>query len=274
VRRCGALNAAGSIMGMWQHRYLVLRMARRDVLGRYRGAILGALWSFINPIFMLTVYTLVFGVVFGTRWGTEVGSRFDYAIVLFAGLIVYNMFAEILSRAPHLVVGNPHYVKKVVFPLEILPLVAASSALFHALIGVGVLVVFQATLSDLPVPLTVTLVPIVLLPFLILVIGLAWILASLGVYVRDISQPINAVVTAFLFLSPILYPPEALPQEMQVAVLANPLTFIIEQVRNVAVWGKFPDLAGLALYTVASVTVWLGGLWCFQATRGGFADVL
>lgn len=261
---------------LWGQRELIVEMARREVVGRYRGSILGLFWSLLNPIFMLAVYTFVFSVVFRARWNLDAApadSKLSFAVVLFAGLIVYNLFAEMITRAPSLVVGNVNYVKRVVFPLDILPLVAAGSALFHMLVSLLVLLVFQVAITA-SVPPTALFVPLVWAPFLLLVLGLTWALASLGVFLRDIAQPIGVLVTAFLFLSPILYPTSALPEGIRGVTYLNPLTFIIEQTRAVLLWGSPPAWGGLALYAVLGATsAWLGWLW-FQKTRKGFADVL
>lgn len=259
---------------LWGTRNLIWQMVKREVVGRYRGSLLGVLWSFLNPIFMLAVYTFVFGVVFRARWGGgEIANKADFAIVLFAGLIIYNFFAEMVNRAPGLVVGNANYVKKVVFPLEILPLVTAGSALFHTVVSIGVLLLFQL-LSGHGLSATAWLFPVVLAPLVVLCIGLAWILASLGVFLRDIAQVIGLLVTAMFFLSPIVYPASALPESARMLLLANPLVFIIEQGRAVLIWGQWPNWAGLLLYALVSGVVALAGYAWFQKTRSAFADVL
>ena len=179
------------------------------------------MWSLFTPLFMLAVYTFVFGTVFKARWtppdtpaaGAEHATA-EFAIVLFAGLIVFQLFGEVITRAPGLVLANVSYVKKVVFPLEILPVVAMASALFHS--GVSLLVLFAAMLGfNGSIPVTAVLLPIVLAPYTGLILGLAWFLASLGVYVRDIGQILSTLVTALMFLSPIFFPPSALPEWMR-----------------------------------------------------------
>ena len=257
-----------------QHRQLIMQMIQREVVGRYKGSVMGLGWSFFNPILMLTVYTFVFSVVFKARWGLDPNeSKTQFAVVLFVGMIVHALFAEVLNRAPSLILSNVNYVKRVVFPLEILPVITMGAALFHTLISLLVLlsafVIFNGYLHW-----TVIFIPLVLLPFIILTLGIAWMLASLGVFVRDIGQTIGIVVTVMMFLSPIFYPVTALPEEFRPLLMANPLTFIIEQSREVMIWGHLPDFAGVALYTIeSSVFAWLGFAW-FQKTRKGFADVL
>jgi len=261
------------IRSLWRNRHLAWQLAKRDVVGRYRGSVLGILWSFFNPVLMLAVYTFVFSVVFKARWAGGSESKTEFAIVLFAGMIVHALFAECVNRAPGLILSNVNYVKKVVFPLEILPWVALGAALFHATISVVVLLLFYLIVNQ-SLQWTAIFLPVVLVPFVLLVMGLSWFLASLGVYVRDVGQTIGIVTTVLMFLSPVFYPVSALPEAFQPWLLANPLTFIIEQAREVLIWGHLPDWRGLALYAVVSVGVaWLGYVW-FQKTRKGFADVV
>tara|TARA_R100001369_G_scaffold92846_2_gene140381 strand:- start:15123 stop:15794 length:672 start_codon:yes stop_codon:yes gene_type:complete len=223
---------------------------------------------------MLLVYTFVFSVVFNARWGvSEDETSTQFAVVLFAGLVVHSFFAEVLSKAPGLVLGSTNYVKKVVFPLEILPAIALGSAIFHTAISLLVLQFAYIAFTGIP-PWTILLSPIVFFPLAVLSLGVAWMLAALGVYLRDIGQFIGVIITVLLFLSPIFFPIDRLPEEYQVLILLNPLTFIIEQAREVLIWGRLPDWKGLAVYTFFStIFAWLGYAW-FQKTRKGFADVL
>jgi lipopolysaccharide transport system permease protein len=259
---------------LWRNRQLIVQMTRREVAGRYKGSVMGLAWSFFNPVFMLAVYTFVFSVVFKARWGLGGDeSKTQFAVVLFVGMIVHGLLAEVLNRAPGLILGNVNYVKKVVFPLEILPVVSMGAALFHSLVSLGVLliafVIFNGYLHW-----TAVFAPLVVLPLVILTLGLAWMLASLGVFLRDVGQTIGIITTVMLFLAPVFYPITALPEEMRPWIMANPLTFIIEQAREVLIWGHLPNWFGLAVYTlVATVVAWAGYAW-FQKTRKGFADVI
>lgn len=259
---------------LWRNRQLIVQMTKREVVGRYQGSALGLVWSFLNPVFMLAVYTFVFSVVFKARWG--IGgeeSKTQFAVVLFVGMIVHGLFAEVLNRAPGLILSNVNYVKKVVFPLEILPIVSLGAALFHSLISLGVLLIAFVLFNGY-LQWTAVLAPLVLLPLVILTMGLAFMLASLGVFLRDVGQTIGIITTVMLFLAPVFYPVTALPEEMRPWIMANPLTFIIEQAREVLIWGRLPDWAGLGIYTlVATAVAWAGYAW-FQKTRKGFADVL
>jgi len=259
---------------IWHHRHLIQQMTWREIIGRYKGSMFGLAWSFFNPLIMLAVYTFVFSTVFKARWGIETTeSKTDFALVLFLGLIIHAFFAEVLNRAPTLILSNPNFVKKVVFPLEILTIINLGAASFNALIGVIALLVGFLLLNGVP-SWTVVYAPLTLLPLLPLTLGLGWILASLGVYLRDITQITGIITTALLFLAPVFYPVTALPEAYQSFLYINPLTYPIEQSRAVIILGQSPDLIGLIVYTVISMKICLIGFWWFQKTRKGFADVL
>lgn len=260
------------LQSLLKHRSLIYQMSKREVVGRYKGSAMGLLWSFFNPILMLVVYTFVFSAIFKARW-PGVTNNLEFAGILFAGLIVYSLFSECVSRAPNLILSNVNYVKKVVFPLEILPWVTLGASLFHAMISILVLLGFMWVLRG-DLHWTVVFFPLVVLPLLMLTMGLSWALASLGTYIRDIGQAIGIVMMAMMFLSPIFYPASAFPESYRTFFYLNPLTFIIEQSREVLLWGHLPNWQGLGAYLFASVFIaWLGFAW-FQKTRRGFADVL
>ena len=264
-------------LSLKRHYPLILQLIKREVVGRYRGSLLGMLWSLINPILMLAIYTFVFSVVFKIRMDHQDGSIYDdkfaFALVLFVGLIIFNLFSECLSRAPGLILANVNYVKKIIFPLEILPWVNLGSALFHASISFSVLLGFLL-LIDHPIHWTSIYLPIIVLPLLFLIIGLSWFLASIGVFVRDIGQFIGLILTMLMFMSPIFYPASALPASVRDYLFLNPLTFIIEQTRTVILYGQSPNWIGLAAYYVIALLIaWAGMVW-FEKTRKGFADVL
>jgi lipopolysaccharide transport system permease protein len=257
------------------HRTLIVQMTKREVVGRYKGSAFGLAWSFFNPVFMLVVYTFVFSEIFNARWGGAGAneSKTQFAVILFVGMIVLGFFSEVLNRSAGLILGNVNYVKKVVFPIEILPVISMMAALFHSLISVSVFLLAFLLFNGY-LHWTVVFAPFVLLPLVILATGLAWFLASLGVFLRDIGQTIGILTTVLMFLSPVFFPITAVPERFRPFIMANPLTFIIEQARDVLVWGRLPDWPGLAIYTVvASLIAWAGFAW-FQKTRKGFADVL
>jgi lipopolysaccharide transport system permease protein len=261
------------ISSFWRNRSLIRAAIKREIFGRYRGSLFGILWSLFNPLLMLVIYTLVFGTILKARWGGGGESHVEFGLVLFAGLMTFNLFSESINRAPNLIVSNPNYVKKVVFPLEILPCVVVGSTLFHLVISLGVWIAAYFVFYGMP-PATIIYFPLVLLPLLLLILGLSWILASLGVFLRDVSQFTTIVTTAMMFLSPVFYPASALPENYRFLLYLNPLTPAIEYSRDVLYWGKQPDFALLGIYlSAAALFAWLGFAW-FQKTRKGFADVL
>ena len=259
---------------LWRNRRLVWQMARREVVGRYRGSMMGVAWAFVQPILMLGVYTFVFSVVFNARWGLgEQESRGTFAITLFVGLIVHGLFAEVSNRAPTLVLGNANYVKRVVFPLEVFPWIVMGSALFHAGVSLLVLLGAQVLLMH-QLPWTFLFFPLVIAPLVLGTLGLGWFLAALGVYVRDIGQVTTLVTTVLLFLSPVFYPVSALPAGLRGWLYLNPLTFVIEQSRAVLLFGQPPHWGLWLLFLGLGLVICWAGFWWFQRARNGFADVV
>lgn len=257
----------------WRHRELIGNHVRRDVIGRYRGSFLGILWSFLNPVLMLAVYTFVFSAVFQSRWSGSGQTKTEFALILFAGLIIFNYFAECFNRAPGLVLAHSNYVKKVLFPLEILPVVSVVSALFHTLISIGVWVLVYLLTVGVP-HLTLLLFPLALVPLTLLLLGLSWWLASLGVYLRDVGQIAGVITTMLMFLSPIFFPIEALPADYRPLLSWNPLAPAIAMMRDLLFWGVPLGLTDYLTYlSLCAGAAWLGFAW-FQKTRKGFADVL
>lgn len=235
---------------------------------------MGLAWSFFNPILLLVVYTFIFGVVFKSRWGgAETHSTGEFALIIFSGMVVHGLFAECFNRAPMMIVGNPNYVKKIIFPLEVLPWVGLGAALFHTCVSLIVLLVAELIIKG-GVPWTACLFPLVLLPLIILTMGFSWFLAATGVYIRDISQMTGIVTTILMFLSPMFYPMTAVSEAYRPLMFLNPLTFIIESTRDVLIWGQVPNLVHLVIYYVVSLLVAWAGFYWFQKTRKGFADVL
>jgi lipopolysaccharide transport system permease protein len=268
-----SMSPVAMIKSVLVNRILIYVLIRREVIGRYKGSMLGILWSFFTPVFMLVVYTFVFSVVFKARWSGGGESKSEFALVLFAGLLVFNLFSECINRAPGLVLANTNYVKKIVFPLETLPLVSLGAALFHMAVSLLAWLVFYIVLFGTP-PVTALLLPLVLLPLVLLTLGISWFLASISVYLRDIGQFIGIIITAMLFLSPIFYPLSTLPQSYQAVLQANPLTLPVEMVRDVMFWGRPPQWEHLAVYSAIAVLIACCGFAWFQRTRKGFADVI
>lgn len=256
-----------------KHRSLTFELTQREILGRYRGASFGLLWSLISPFLMLLVYTMAFGFIMKGRWPGSTGSTTDFALILFAGLTVHGFFAECFTRAPQLIVSNTSYVKRVVFPLDILVWSMTLSALFHLFMNMLVLLLLSLCVKG-SIHLTAVLLPVVVLPLVILTVGIGWIISALGVYLRDIGQIAGVIAAAMLFLSSAIIPVESVPASYRIVFELNPLTFIINQVREVVIWGRLPNWTGLLLYTLIAYMVALVGHRMFNKLRVGFADVL
>lgn len=252
---------------------LLSELVRGEIAGRYRGSVLGVLWSLASPLLLLAAFTFVFGTVFQTRWGGAAAGHGEYALLLFPGILLHGLLAEAITRAPGLVTAVPNYVKKVVFPLEFLPVVAVATALFHALVGFVVLAAALVVLRG-ALPLTAVALPAIVAPYVMLLLGVAWVLASLGVYLRDIAQVTGLVSMLLMFLSPVLYPVSALPEQYRAWLALNPLTLPLEETRAVLIFGRWPDWSALGVYTAIALAVAAAGYWWFQKSRKGFADVI
>jgi lipopolysaccharide transport system permease protein len=265
-------HRAALLLGLHSHRQLLLQLVGRDIVCRYRGTLFGTVWAFLNPLLMLSVYTVVFGIFLHARWANTENSL-QFSVVLFAGLIVFNFFSECLNRAPMLIGAHANYVKKVAFPLELLPWMIVGTSLFHASISLLAWTIFSAFVYG-TVRWTLIFIPLVFVPLIFMTVGISWIISSLGVYVRDIAQVIGLLTSIAMFLCPIFYAIESLPKPFQVVLLVNPLTLIIQQARRVMIDGTIPDFKALAIHAAASMLfAWLSLAW-FQRARDGFADVL
>ena len=255
------------------HHGLIFSLIQREIESRYRGSILGLGWSLIVPATMLIVYTFVFTVIFKARWNLEIEGPAEFALLLFSGLIVFQFFSECITRAPSLMLENIPYIKRVVFPLEVLGMVSIGTALINVFLSSTILMIGYVFIRGIP-PLTAFFFPIVFLPFALLVLGLVWFFSSIGVYLQDLKQFVGAVIPLFLFLSPVFYPIEALPERFIFFIYLNPLTFIIEQMRSVLFYGEMPNFVGLFSYSLFAMFIaWMGYLW-FSLTKYGFPDVV
>jgi lipopolysaccharide transport system permease protein len=276
-KRDGVELSAHSIQPMlvlssaWRHRELIGHLVKREILSRYRGSFFGIFWSFLQPLIMLAVYTVVLGYFLHARWpGTQ--NSFDYSLILFSGLILFNFFAECISRAPNLVVANPNYVKKIVFPLEILPWVIVIAGLFHMVLSLIAWGVFNLLVHH-EIHWTVLFLPVLICPLALIALGVCWFLCAAGVFFRDVGQIVTPLLQALMFLSPLFYSINGFPPLIQKLLMVNPLTYVVEQARSVMIQGAMPG-RGIGLYWLVSfVVAWLGFAW-FQHTRDGFADVL
>lgn len=247
-------------------------MIKREVLGRYRGSFFGLAWSLLSPLLMLGVYTFAFHELLGARWpGTE--GRQGFATMMFTGLIIHGLLGECLTRSPAAIAGSPNFVKRVVFPLTILPLVPVFTALFHASLSfltLGAIVL----LSGNKLSWTAIFLPLIVAPYVIFLCGLSWFMAAIGVYIRDVVQVSGMLSMAFLFLSPIFYPATAIPEQYKALADLNPITMIVEQARGALFMGNIPDWWGLGSYAAISLLAAMAGFWVFRSLRRGFSDVL
>lgn len=258
---------------LWNYRGLIKKFVKREIVDRYKGAYLGLFWSILHPVLILMIYTFVFSVVFKARWDTGSGSKSEFALILFCGLIAYNIFAESVNKASGLIINNANYVKKALFPLEIFPIVIVGSSLIHGLISIFVLIIGIALLLGV-LNWTLIFLPIVLLPILLISLGLVWFLSALGVFLRDIGYIVNVAVRALLFLSPIFYPISAFPKGYSNYFYLNPLSYVIEDVRRVLIWGQLPDWNWLMYGTLVGILITLLGYIFFQKAQRGFVNVL
>ena len=264
------LRVFGVLLQNWS---LVRRLATREIAARYRGSVLGLLWLLVTPLLMITIYTFVFAVVFKARWSVEESSKFEFGLNLFLGLLLFNVVAEILNRAPTLVLENVSYVKKVIFPLEIQAWVAILVALFNAAVGTLVLIVVQLFSRGLP-PLTAPLAFALVLPLTLFCLGILWFFSALGVYLRDLRHACGILTSILMFLSPLFYPLSAVPQRFRELMALNPLSTILEQARQLVFRGELPDLWSFLGMTALAWIFATFALWWFSVTKRGFADVV
>lgn len=269
------LSPVSLVTGAWRHRSLIRQLVRREIVGRYRGSIAGLSWSLLHPVLMLAIYTFVFSSVFGARWTglNGGGGHTHFAVVLFIGVIVHGMLSEAITKAPALILVNANLVKKVVFPLETLAWGLAGSALFHATVSMTILLL-AVWLLEGGMPVTALWLPVILLPVLLFSLGVIWALASLGVFLRDIAQIAGLVAVSMMFLAPVFYPIDALPESYRHWLFLNPITLPIEQARAALFAGVAPDARALLLYYGIAICAALLGYAWFQKSRRGFADVL
>lgn len=252
--------------------FLFSQLLGRELASRYKTTTLGFIWLLLQPLLMLGVYTLVFSGIFKTRWAGA-DTTADFALVLFAGLIVFNFLSELLVSAPTLIVGQPNYIKKVVFPVGILPVVRVAAAFVTALISLAILLVAQIAVGQAPSPSAV-LAPLILLEMVPMLLGIAWAISALGVYLRDIAQFVGIVSSMLLFLSPIFFPSSSIPKSLHALIDFNPLVTPMEQLRAVTVQHSLPNFSALAKHFVFSVFFAWFGFWLFRRLSRGFADVL
>lgn len=251
---------------------LVLSLARRELVARYKGSALGVIWAVLTPVVMIVIFTFIFAGIFNARFGVR-SSPWDYALYLFCGLLPWNMFQETLITSATTVISHANLVKRVVFPLETLPIAQALAALGNQLFGTLALLVAIVIIRQ-ELHRTVFWLPIVLLPQLMATLGAAWLIASLGVFLRDIAQGISLFLMAWMYLTPILYPESIVPERYRVFININPFTPLIRSYRRILIEGSPPDWPGLAYFTLFAIALFLFGYWWFAKTRKNFADVI
>ena len=268
-----SVNPSRLLRDYWHNRMLIKQLVKREIYGKFQGTHLGFIWVIFEPLLMLAVYTFVFHVIFNRHWYSEDETILEFSIILFSGLLVFNLFRETVNSAPRLVVRNVNYVKKVVFPLEVLPFVSLLSGLYNLCVSMSILVIIYVIVNG-QLHLEIMYVPIILFPYVLIIFGASLFLASIGVFLRDIAQIIGMLIMATLFLSAIFYPIESVPEKYQLWFHLNPVAFTVDQFRNALLWGQPPEWKWLALYYPVSMLISWSGFFWFQKTRKGFADVL
>ena len=258
---------------LYEHFDLIFQLSRRGIQSRYRGSVLGMLWSLLTPLLMLLIYSFVFSIVFKAKWNHPGAEDANFGIILFSGMIIHALFSEPMVMSASSITGSAQYVKKVVFPLEVMAWSTLVVTSFQALISFGILIVFMLIIG-MPIHATLLLFPVVVLPMMIFSLGVAWLLSSLTVFVRDIGQLVGIVATILLFISPVFYSIDRLPAHLQTIIYLNPISFIVDQMRMIAIYGEMPNWIGLGYYSVIALVMAWFGLIVFQRLRVGFADVL
>jgi lipopolysaccharide transport system permease protein len=268
------LNPFSALLGIWKYRDLLGQLIRRNIEGRYKGTIMGLVWMVVTPLVMLAVYTFVFGVIFKARWGAGLGdSKTAFALIMFCGMAVFNIFSESIDNSVSVVAGNPNYVKKVVFPLELLPVSSVLSACFFGLIWIGILLLGIIFFLH-KIYFTAIYLPLILIPLVLFSCGFSWFVASLGVFVRDLAHATKIILQILYFMTPIFYSVEMVPDNLKSILFLNPLTPIVQSARQVLMLGQLPDWYALGTVTLLSILTFQLGYFWFMKTKRGFADVL
>ena len=266
-------NPLSLVLLPWHYRELVLPLARRRILSRYRGSVLGVLWAVLNPLFMLAIYTFIFSVVFQAKWGADPGSRSGFALFLFSGLILYSVFSECVNEAPSLLITNKLYIRQLVFPTEVLAWISVLGSLFHLVVNWMILTLFYSVVIGAP-SFSVLYLPLTAIPIVLLSLGAVWFISSIGIYLRDLGHVVGLLTTALLFLSPIFYPASAVPAAFRAYYSFNPFVHILENSRMVLLHGSPPAWESLIISILGSwLFAWLGYIW-FMKAKKGFSDVI
>jgi lipopolysaccharide transport system permease protein len=251
---------------------LIVSLAKRDLLMRYKGSALGVFWAIITPVVTIAIFTFIFAGIFGARFSAST-SPWDYALYLFCAMVPWLMFQETLQQSATTIVSHANLVKRVVFPLETLPVAQAFSALGNQLFATIALLFAIAVLQH-QLHLTVLWLPLLLVPQMLLAIGAAWLLASLGVFLRDIVQGVSLVLMAWMYVTPIIYPETIVPERFRLLINLNPFTPLVRCYRRIFLDAQAPDWIGLGYFSLIALIVFVFGYWWFARTRKSFADVI
>ena len=262
------------VAGLWRRRELIGQFTKRNIELRHRGSRLGAFWALINPLSMLALYFVVFGIIYEQRFNVRPGeTAYDFALALFLGLALFHAFSETLAWAPGVITANPNFVKKVVFPLEVLPVANMGATAFHLAVSLGLVLAGSAFGHTVSLGWDVLWLPVLLLPLFLIAQGVAWALAAAGVFLRDIGQIMPFASTALLFGSAVMYPPSQIPESMQ-WLRFNPLLQIADLARQTVLWHQpMPMNVLLFIYAVAAL-VFVAGAIFFALLRKSFAEVI
>lgn len=259
---------------LWSHRELLWQFTLRNIEVRHRGSHLGLIWSFLNPLLMLGLYVAVFGFIFGGRFGVLPNETpVDYALGVFFGLTLFQFVAEVMGVSPVLIVSNPNFVKKVVFPLEILPASSVGGALFHLAISLG-LALLSLALFDRAIHVELLWLPIIIAPLVLFCLGISWLLAALGVFFRDIGQLMQFLTMALMYSSAVFFPASKISSSFWLILRFNPILQAIELARNTALWAQPINYLYLSYVYIAGFTVCILGHLAFSRLKPAFADVL
>lgn len=268
------LNPIRIVRHLIRHSHLIRQMTAREVRSRYKGTFLGTFWAFIQPLLLLGVYTFVFSVIFQAKWGSApADSKLGFALALFTGMLTFNILGETLNASPMLILMHENYVKKVIFPLEILPVVKLLGTVMHQVFGLGILFI-GIMVGGRAIPWTIIMLPLVWGAIALFALGWSYFLASLGVFVRDVQASVGLIVTVLFFMSPIFYPLEAVPADLRPLVMLNPIAIFVEDARRVVLWGQPPDWLPYSITLTVSVSLFVAGFIWFMKSKRAFADVM
>jgi lipopolysaccharide transport system permease protein len=271
------LSLPAMVRALWRYRDLVRQFTVREVMVRHKGTSLGLLWAVVQPLLVLAIYTFVFGFVFQNRWSHLRGPDWaNFPLNFFAGYLIFGVFSDCVNRSPSLITEHPNLVRKVVFPLEILPLTCCGAGLVYFFISLALLIVVTFILT-LSIPWTIVLFPLALVPLIMLSLGVSWLFASLGAFIRDFKQVVPVLTQLMFFVTPVFYDVSAIKEPYQQIIRLNPMTTIVQFGRKTLMWGQVPtgeDWASLGVVTALALAVMIGGYAWFAKSKRGLADVL